>query len=197
MYEKSKQFFNSFNSIFDTENPLREIAVSKYPDNTAFTEFIISQIESIIKEQPIDQKEVYAQKEYFRIDAIGYTSSHEKLPENFTKKSRLKEHLWDLEIAVEHENDSTDWLDEVIKLAHVCCPLRVVIGYVPCNTRQDDMMLLDYVAQALKKLKCRQNLLHGEFLIILGNSNTKGKQENYFNYKPYVLDTKNCRFIEL
>ena len=188
MYEKSKDFFNSFNSIFEVDNPTREIAISEYIHTKSFTEFIIAQINKII-----ESKGLHPQNEYFRIDSMGYKSRWKEL----SKRNDFNPHLWDLEIAVEHENDSKDWLDEVIKLAHICCPLRVVIGYVPCTKRNKDITLLDYAAKALKKLDCFDNVLKGEFLIILGNCATQGKIENYFNYKAYVFDTNELQFKEL
>lgn len=188
MYEKSKCFFNSFNSIFDINSPTRETAVAEYPNSKTFTDFIIFQINKIIEAQGL-----HPQNEYFRIDSMGYKARWQELPEI----KILNRHLWDLEIAVEHENNSKDWLDEVIKLAHICCPLRVVIGYVPCNERDKDMILLNYTAEALKELNCADNVLNGEFLIILGNCKTNKNPEKYFNYKAYVLDAKNFQFIEL
>ena len=188
MYEKSKEFFNNFNALFEEGSKTREIAIQTYQYNKPFTDFIISQINCIIEKQGLK-----SQNEYFRIDSMGYKSRWQELDE----KKGFNPHLWDLEIAVEHENDSKDWLDEVIKLAHVCCPLRVVIGYVPCEKREKDMELLNYASHALKQLNCIDNILNGEFLIILGNCDTKKKVEKYFNYKAYVLDTKEFQFKEL
>ena len=188
MNEKSKEFFNSFYALFEEGSKTREIAVQTYQYNKPFTDFIISQINCIIEKQGLK-----SQNEYFRIDSMGYKTRWQELDE----KKGFNPHLWDLEIAVEHENDSKDWLDEVIKLAHICCPLRVVIGYVPCEKREKDMELLNYASHALKQLNCIDNILNGEFLIILGNCDTKKKVEKYFNYKAYVLDTKEFQFKEL
>ena len=189
MFEQSKWFFYEFNKTFAEDSVYREKAVETYAHNTTFTSFIIDRINSIIK-----GKEGYiSQNEYFRIDSMGYKSKWEELE----KTNGLTPHLWDMEIAVEHENDDKDWLDEVIKLAHISCPLRVVIGYVPEDKRSDDQNLLDYAANALKRLKCVDNVTKGEFMIILGNSNTKGKVENYFNYQAYVLDSNTFKFKTL
>ena len=188
MYEKSKKFFNDFNSIFDVNSPTRETAVAEYPNSKTFTDFIIFQINKIIETQGLRP-----QNEYFRIDSMGYKARWQELPE----RKDFNRHLWDLEIAVEHENNSKDWLDEVIKLAHICCPLRVVIGYVPCNNRDKDMLLLNYTSEALKKLNCIDNVLKGEFLIILGNCKTNKETEKYFHYKAYILDTTEFQFKEL
>lgn len=186
MFEKSKQFFNEFNAIFSKK---RNEAVSKYTDNTAFTAFIVDEINTIIRKM-----EYRPQNEYFRIDSSGYTSRYEELE----KIKNFNPHLWDLEIAVEHENDSKDWLDEVIKLAHICCPLKVVIGYVPMTERDfEEDTYLTYASEALKRLNCKYNLYQGEFMIILGNSATRKNPKNYFNYKAYVLNSKTLKFDEL
>lgn len=183
MFEQSKWFFNEFNKIF---SDYREEAVKKYQHNTKFTRFIMDKINDIIKTK------YDCSNEYFRIDSMGYNSHYNDLE----RTGSFNRHLWDLEIAVEHENDKKDWLDEVIKLAHVCCPLRVVIGYVSIKDGRDDMRLLDYAANALQKLKCVYNVKNGEFLIILGNAGTKNKDE-YFNYKAYVLDSETFKFNSL
>lgn len=188
MFEQSKWFFDEFNKTFSEDSIYREKAVETYPHNTEFTNFIIDRINGIIKENGN-----VSQNEYFRIDSMGYKSRYKELE----KTSGLTPHLWDMEIAVEHENDDKDWLDEVIKLAHVCCPLRVVIGYVPEDKRNEDQNLLDYAANALKRLKCVENVTKGEFMIILGNSNTKGRVEKYFNYQAYVLDAETFKFEKL
>ena len=189
----AKTFFKEFNDLFIPGSETYKKAVSTYPDNTAYTKFIMEQINNIIKET--NDLKLKKSNEYFRIDAIGYTSRYEELVDN----GILKRHLWDLEIAVEHENDNKDWLDEVIKLAHVCCPLRVTIGYVPCcNKRENnDQQRLDYASDALKKLKCQDNLKTGEFMVILGNSNTKGQEERYFHYRAYILEATTFKFVSL
>lgn len=188
MFEQSKCFFEEFEKIFQEGSLKREEAEKKYINNTAFTTFVIDEINTIVQKMNYNP-----QNEYFRIDSSGYTKRWEELE----KIKGLNPHLWDLEIAVEHENDQKDWLDEVIKLAHVCCPLRVVIGYVPENKRSEDQNLLDYAANALKHLKCIDNVTKGELMIILGNSNTKGVVENYFNYQAYVLNAETFEFEKL
>ena len=104
-------------------------------------------------------------------------------PENI----HLNKHLWDLEVAVEHENDPKDWMDEVVKLAHIVCPLRVVIGYMPRDKRDEDLVYLNYVSRWLQELQCKDNMRCGEYLVILGNSKTDGKPEHFFHYKGYLF----------
>lgn len=36
---------------------------------------------------------------------------------------------WDLEVAIEHENNYNDWFYELVKLAHINCGLKVLISY--------------------------------------------------------------------
>lgn len=189
MIEQAKWFFEAFNSIFSEDSPHYRKAKNTYVHDKAFTRFITGQINEIIRSQKYTE-----QNEYYRIDAIGYTNLWHELPES----KLLDAHLWDLEVAVEHENSSKDWLDEVIKLAHICCPLRVVIGYVPVEQRPcGDMERLAYVSTALKQLKCRENLKHGAFMVILGNCNTNNKKENFFNYRAYVLNRDTLEFESL
>lgn len=189
MYEQAQWFFGEFAATFTRNSQYYRQAVESYAHNTAFTSFAIQRINDIIRE-----KGYTSQNEYYRIDAMGYTNRWEAME----KSSALSPHLWDLEIAVEHENSSKDWLDEVVKLAHICCPLRVVIGYVPRSQRErGDETRLAYAADALGQLKCRDNLRSGEFMVILGNSGTAGNEERFFNYKAYVLNPETLRFEPL
>lgn len=188
MFEQSKWFFNEFNMLFKKGSIYQEKAIECYAHNTEFTDFIIERINAIIA-----SKNYFSQNEYFRIDAMGYTTKWKSLK----KIKGFNPHLWDLQIAVEHENDSKDWLDEVIKLAHVYCPLRVVIGYVPVKNRDSaDEKLLNYSAKALQLLQCKDNLKSGEFMVVLGNSGTK-KPDDYFNYRAYVLNPETLTFENL
>lgn len=188
----AKSFLQKFLQIFEDE---REKAVKAYPSNKDFTRFIIPRINKILGNETFDQ--VLVSNEYFRIDAIKWSDLKPKIGDC----KYLSKYLWDLEIAVEHENDDRAWMDEVIKLAHVCCSLRVVIGYLPhgkrCDADDADIKCLDYITVGLKELSCYNNMKHGEFMIILGNSRTSQNQKNYFGYKGYLFDAKTEKFIEL
>ena len=189
MYSQSKLFFSNFSKIFNDQSSLRQEAVKSYAKNSEFTVFITNQINNIIEVMGYEH-----QNEYYRIDALGYTSQKNKLD----IMKGFKAQCWDLKIAVEHENDPEEWLDEVIKLAHICCPLRVIIGYVPMHLREKgDSIRLEYAANALKRLDCSDNVVHGEFMVILGNCDTKGEEQNFFNYKAYVLNRETFAFENL
>ena len=188
MFELSKRFFAEFCEIFGKESPRRKEAIEKYTNNSAFTTFVIDEINRIIANMGY-----VPQNEYFRIDASGYELKHE-----IGKIKGFNLHCWNLKIAVEHENDPGDWLDEVIKIAHICCSLRVVIGYIPMKSRGYlDMERLKYSQKALNELDCKNNLQVGEFLVILGNSDTEENEDNYFNYKAYVFDPETFCFGKL
>ena len=189
MFELSKKFFAEFCKIFEKESPTRKEAIEKYTNNSAFTTFVIDEINSIITNMGY-----VPQNENFRIDASGYELKHE----NLEKVKGFNLHCWNLKIAVEHENDPKDWLDEIIKIAHICCSLRVVIGYIPMKSRDTlDMERLKYSQKALKELDCKNNLQNGELLVILGNSGTGNNKNNYFNYKAYVFDPETFSFRNL
>lgn len=180
-------FFKEFQDIFEEEHLAAERA---YRSNTAFTTFITQKINKLLT-----QKGSKKQNEYLRIDAIQWTAKANLIdkPDDI----HLNKHLWDLEIAVEHENNPKDWMDEVVKLAHIVCPLRVVIGYMPWNKRNEDQRYLNYVSRWLQELLCKDNMQRGEFLIILGNSHTDGKVERFYNYKGYLFNPKEFCFEPL
>lgn len=183
----AKAFLNDFLKIFTDK---RDAAIMNYYSNRNYTSFIIQEINEIISSYHL-----ITQNEYFRIDAIGWAPRADAIER--PTGVHLSSHLWDLEIAVEHENDQHDWMDEVVKLAHIVCPLRVVIGYLPWARRKDDsfdMLNLEHINKYLKKLACYDNMLHGEFLIILGNCNTAEKPSRYFGYKGYVYNKEEQRF---
>jgi len=73
----------------------------------------------------------------------------------------------------------------------------VVIGYVPWKERNNDLKLLEYAADALNRLSCKNNVAEGEFMVILGNSHVGKKVDRYFNYKAYCLDSKTFEFKPL
>ena len=61
-------------------------------------------------------------KEFYRIDYIGWMEKKNQV-ENEANDLDMTPCLWDLKIAVEHENDQADWTYELVKLVHISCPL--------------------------------------------------------------------------
>ncbi len=53
-------------------------------------------------------------KEYYRIDLVACSLRENIIDKEFTVVN------WDLDIAIEHENNYKLWGDEAIKLSHIC-----------------------------------------------------------------------------
>ena len=157
-------------------------------DEPAFTELVNKTLIKTI----IENSGLTAQHEYFRIDTVGWNGRYEALDAKESKQIGLNRHLWDLEIAVEHENNKADWLDELIKLIHIRCPLKVVIGYNYCDQREEaEKKKLIYAAKCMQMVKAFHTPDQEEYLILLGNGAPKDKRhETYscFNYRAYLYD---------
>ena len=140
--------------------------------------------------------EYHTQKEYYRIDLIGWEQKKDSncYDINNDLGYQLNKHAWNFDIAVEHENDEKDWSDEVVKLAYIFCGLRVVIGYFPYMKNKNEkwelqQKYLDAVVGTIEQLNCFENMKHGEFMIILGD--VGGKKEDKFEeliYTPYLYE---------
>ncbi len=171
--------------------------MSLYRHNAEYTEIVNKTIiHNIIKDL-----ELTPQFEYFRIDVIGWESHYDEICEE-AKALDMNPHLWDLKIAVEHENDKKDWYDEVIKLVHVRCPLKVIIGYNYCNKRDDneegDVAKLKFAAECMKKTNAFNNSAEEEYLVILGNCKAKGEGTyDSFDYRGYLYNYSTGQFIKL
>ena len=130
--------------------------------------------------------------EYFRIDTIGWNEKYLELDEKEAKDLGLKRHLWDLKIAVEHENEKDDWLDEVIKLVHIRCPLKVIIGYNHCDQRDEpEREKLAYAAECMRMVKAFHATEEEEYIVILGNGapkDTKAALYTCFDYRGYLYN---------
>ena len=105
---------------------------------------------------------------------------------NKCKKVNLNPHLWDLQAAVEHENNPKAWLDEVCKLAYIRCPLRIVIGYGTENAENK----LSIANEILKDTKAFTDS-DQEFAIILGE-----RTNNPCGFHCWV-STKTKEFTEI
>lgn len=177
-------------NLFDWLKELckREDAVKAYPDCLKWTNFIIPELKGYMEAKKLKMYSKIGRGEYYNIDVIGWSDI--KVETNIPKS--FKEKLWKLEVAVEPENNPKLWMDEVVKLRFIDCPLRVVIGYVNRNSCHDEY--IEYVSNAINQiggmdLKCGQ-----EYLLILGNSGCQGIASNYFHYVPYLWENdKFCK----
>ena len=173
----AREFFKAF---LETLEARRDDCVRDYRNSVAFTKTISSVIEDSLKTE--DVKSAGVSREYYRIDVTSWKGRSGELKE--MAPHGFRPYLWDLEVAVEHENSDEHWMDEVVKLAHVNCPLRVVIGYVPAGKEHGEYT--DYASLALRVLRCEQKP-DNEYLLILGNSKP-ATEEDYFHYQPYLFD---------
>ena len=160
----------------------------------AYTELV----NKYIVHKIIEDAGMTAQHEYFRIDTVGWITRYQKM-QKAAQASQLKlsAHLWDLEIAVEHENSKQDWTDEVIKLIHVKCPLKVVISYNYCDERDTtEWKKLAFIARWMQEVKALAKGSDEEYLLTFGNCfNSKTKADyDTFDYRGYLYNRQTRRF---
>ena len=157
----------------------------------AFTEAVTEEINGIIRDMGYT-----AQNEYFRIDAVGWVSRWQEIAGEAAALG-MNPHLWDLKIAVEHENNKRDWTDELIKLIHVRCPLKVVIGYSHCDCRGEaETARLAAAAGWMQQVQAFRPEEEA-YLLILGNGAAKyDRNRTYsdFGYRGYLYDPGTHRF---
>ena len=158
-------------------------------DPTAFTVGILDKLEEVIAEDGVQ-----TEREYFRIDLISYKSHLQARAESSREEEKLygqlKRYAWDLMTAVEHENDHRLWMDEVVKLAHIASPLRVVIGYLPHCARDEHEIYLSDLAEALGGIRAWQQTRDaGEFLIVIGHCKlARDEEDQRCVYTPYIWE---------
>ena len=145
-----------------------------------------------------EYKKLVPQHEYFRIDCTGYQHRYFEIDEGEAQSVGLNRHFWDLKIAVEHENDKQDWMDEVVKLAHIRCPLKVIIGYNHCDQRNEgDIVKLGFVAKWMQRVSAFDESSDEEILIIIGNGAPADKNNEVycaFDYRGYLYDYRDRKF---
>lgn len=196
----AQKFYESFISLVKEENVYddgRSFMEIYKTDEPTFTKII----NNIVVPQIVEKQGWTSQNEYFRIDTVGWETKYKTINEDYSKKLGLSRHLWDLKIAVEHENDKSDWTDELVKLAHIRCPLKVVIGYVHCDERGDmEKEKLKFAYDCLSGTKAFDPNADEEFLIIFGNGAARNKANGTyekFNYRGYALTKGQTEFVEL
>ena len=196
----ARSFYNEFvkntreESVWDGETgrgrSYREIYKT---DEPAYTELVNKKIIHDI----VEQAGYVPQHEYFRVDTIGWKDAGYMEMED-AKNLGLNRHLWNLMVAVEHENSKADWLDEVIKLEHLRCPLKVVIGYNYCDLRgEEEIEKLNVAARWMKAIAAYDANSKEEFLVILENGEAKkDKTMEYdkFDYRGYLYDFGTGKF---
>ena len=174
---KAQEFWERFKENIYQNSEL----VSTWDNTKDFTNSIMDKLENNV----IVDKNIKTEREYFRIDLVGYI----KKESTKTLHWNLQKYSWDLEVAVEHENDYRLWVDEVVKLAHIVCPLRVVIGYLPKNSEKySHEVVLKKVVENLKEVKAWESSSKtGDFMIIIGDCKVSSESERCV-YTPYLYN---------
>lgn len=182
----AESFWNTFRKKINEQ--IKDVQ-EKWNNQSEFTELILKEISNgVLAEAKYEEKNQY---EYLRIDLIGWNELNNDLgniPKDFNR------HFWAFDVAIEHENNPMDWMDEVIKLSYINCPLRIVVGYAPTTNRN---AYLEYVANALQILNSRYQCIRKgqQFMLILGDSGLQGKDVSVENYTPYLYDLDKKCFI--
>ena len=186
----ANQFWNDFVALWSNDAFLNEAKEKWHNKNrqTGFTPFIILHINKILENCGLT-----AMNEYYRIDAIGYRDKKESI----SCPHIVEPHYWPLDVAVEHENESGKWTDELVKLLYINCPLRVVIGYY--TEGQDIAPALEYAAKILSQANLEAPSpcvtdAH-EYLLILGENIQDTSRLSEAVYTPYIFT--NGTFQEL
>ena len=175
----AESFWNTFQQKVNEQ--IKDVQ-DKWNNQSEFTDLILKKISNgVLAEAKYEDKNQY---EYLRIDLIGWKKLNDNfgnLPENFNR------HFWAFDVAIEHENNPMDWMDEVIKLSYINCPLRIVIGYSPKMKRDN---YLDYVSKAMRILNERYQCVREgqDFMLILGDSGIESADVSVENYTPYLYD---------
>ncbi len=196
----ARAFFKKFKTETNKDRWIKEKGKTLfeiYKVDAEFTPVVTKIINDII-----DSAGYIHQNEYFRIDAVGWISRYMDMEKDAALKGiRLNPHLWDLKIAVEHENSKEDWTDEIIKLVHVKCPLKVVIAYNYNDERGEmEQKKLSFVAKWMQSVDAFQTGTGEEYLIVIGNGCnhiTKESDYNDFGYVGYLYDRNEKKFLRI
>ena len=192
---KAVDFFKDYQDLFASDN--LPILKEAWKNRDRFTKEIIPLIEKILKEHGYAEEH---QREYYRIDVIGWYDRKQDLkkivkPENYP----LKEHFWELGVAIEHENDMLDWTDELVKLLYINCPLRIVIGYYPENAKEQLRQALEYASDVVSLTNVQNTLIRDdqEYVLILGENHQNPEQLNKNTYSAYIYNNLLKKFVPL
>ena len=178
-------------------------ATKAYCNSTSWTDYLSDITQHILE----DGYNLKTNREYLRIDMIGWSGydkwgtsvdqnvGHMKYTLTSENNPGLNEFNWNLEIAIEFENDPNDWMDEVIKLSHIKCGLKVVIGYTYYEDRETkDSNKLNFVAKHMNTLKYGKIGENENFMIILGNCGKESKEyesiKEDIDFRPYIFNGK-------
>ena len=178
-----------------------EDARQVYMDSKSWTKVISK---NPVNERSLIDKVLYfifndckSSNEYYRIDNSVYIDIKGGYFKDYNG-SCYKLHKWKLMGAVEHENNYQDWTDELVKLAYITCPLRVVISYGDYqNEYKEAIKIANIIAKQIKLKDYVNN--NQEYILIFGPRVKDIKENPNVNiaemYKGYIFNGK--EFVNL
>ena len=172
----AKEFFKNLKVSLNKQEGLKSL----YHDNTKWTVFIKGITEEMIGGNNIS-------REYYRIDSLKYQytdfyqSYNEKNHrEYFDDKHYLSAYNWKNVYVIEYENDSRNWTDELVKLAHIRSELKVIIAYSEWGEGKEFYfnLIAKKMKFAVKLLQaCQQESINDNWLIVFGPCGLQGKKD--------------------
>lgn len=148
-------FWNAFSAYLTERLAKMRSWQAQYEDGTTWTKTLTTIINDFGKECGYSGKGEVS-NEYFRIDALFSKMAHKQDP-----------FAWDLDVAIEIENNAKQWYDEVVKLSHINCGLKVIIAYH--NFGDADALLQAKLKRVQKLIKNRKyKNATTDWLIIFG-----------------------------
>ena len=195
----AQEFWNIFKSKIKENDIFEEKKVIEvYKNFHDFTRCIINEIDKMIQ----NDFNLKCNKEYYKIDVVGWTQGKNDEANQYLKEkaesSNLSFYYWDLNVVIEHENNKKEWLDELVKLYYIKCPLKIIITYNYCDNRDQNSKFSDegkvnIAKDILLQLNKNKNL-DEEYLIIFGNAegfNSMTNEYSNFDYRGYVIKENN------
>ena len=144
-----------------------------------------------IKKREVNSKIYDLRGEFQRIDATFF-DERECIPKADLKRLGLNSSvnkIWNLRVALEHENSFTDQLHEVKQLLLVNAPLRVLVSYH--GKTNDDSEFSNFIADYFNIFKLLERNVRmkqeDEFLMIFGNSGKSAITSGKITYRSVLI----------
>lgn len=166
--EYGYQFFNLFKKELD-EYFLNDQELTTYKGMTSWTKRITKEtirfsepttiIDKVLK-AIFDKDKGKLCNEYYHIDNMVFKDM------KFDDASKFNKHCWKPLAVVEHENDSKDWSDELVKLAYINAPLKIVISYGDYRNNYEEE--IEFANKIANVINLDMYTINQEYLLIFG-----------------------------
>lgn len=129
-------------------------------------------------------------------DVVGRLKRCEEFDDNEGASLGIRLSLWDMKIAVEYESSPAEWVNRLIKLTHLRCPLKVLICF--SSDRKTDLDRLMFAAKCLMRIAAYDRQAKEEYVIIMGNAPASdGTPPEDFGWKSYEYSHEDRCFFPL